>query len=81
MNAKLLRRLAAIGLLIALAGCGRDEVKVEFMEGCVRGGASKSICKCIFGKIEPDLRQMHAGEQVEGLGQHMVQATAICLRD
>ncbi|MDP9881338.1 hypothetical protein J2W25_005674, partial [Variovorax boronicumulans] len=43
MNIKLLRRLAAIGLLIALAGCGRDEVKVEFMEGCVRGGASKSI--------------------------------------
>lgn len=81
MNAKLLRRLAAVGLLIALAGCGRDEVKVEFMEGCVRGGASKSICKCIFGKIEPDLRQMHAGEQVEGLGQHMTQATAICLRD
>ncbi|MNL08286.1 hypothetical protein D3C87_1290010 [compost metagenome] len=81
MKAKLLRRLAAVGLLIALAGCGRDEVKVDFMEGCVRGGASKSICKCIFGKIEPDLRQMHAGEQVEALGQHMVQATAMCLRD
>ncbi|MNV54729.1 hypothetical protein D3C71_1469380 [compost metagenome] len=81
MNIKRLRRLAAIGLLIALAGCGRDEVKVEFMEGCVRGGASKSICKCIFGKIEPDLRQMHAGQQVEELGQHMAQATAICLRD
>lgn len=81
MNIKLLRRLAAIGLLIALAGCGRDEVKVDFMEGCVQGGISKSICKCIFGKIEPDLRQMHAGEQVEGLAQRMTQATAICLRD
>lgn len=81
MNATFLRRFVAVGLLIALAGCSRDEVKVDFMEGCVRGGASKSICKCIFGKIEPDLRQMHAGEQVEGLGQRMVQATAICLRD
>lgn len=81
MSAKLLCRLAVVGLLIPLAGCGRDEAKVDFMEGCVQGGVSKSICKCIFGKIEPDLRQVHAGQPVEGLGQHMAQATAICLRD
>ncbi|WP_157754946.1 hypothetical protein [Variovorax boronicumulans] len=84
MSARLLRlssRLAVLSLLIPLAGCGRDEVKVEFMEGCVQGGVSKSICKCIFGKIEPDLRQMHAGQRVEGLGQRMTQATAACLRE
>ncbi|MNX83582.1 hypothetical protein D3C86_1153530 [compost metagenome] len=81
MSAKFPCRLAAIVLLASLAGCGRDEVKADFMEGCVQGSASKSICKCIFGKIEPDLRQMHAGQQVEELGQHMAQATAICLRD
>ncbi len=51
------------------------------MEGCVQGGVSKSICKCIFGKIEPELRQMHAGQRVEGLGQRMTQATAACLRE
>lgn len=81
MSARFLCRLAIMALLIPVAGCGRDAVKADFMEGCVQSGVSKSICKCIFGKIEPDLRAMHAGQQVEGLGQRMTQATAACLRE
>lgn len=81
MSAKLLCRLAFVAVLIPLAGCGRDEAKVDFMEGCAQGGVSKTICKCIFGKIESDLREMHAGQRVEELGQRMTQATAACLRE
>ncbi len=82
MSTRLLCRFAVVTLLVLLAGCGRDEVKIDFMEGCVQGGVSKSICKCIFGKIELDLRAMHAGQRVEeGMGQRMTQATAACLRE
>jgi hypothetical protein len=76
--------MALTALLIPLVGCGRDQARADFMDGCVQGGASASICKCIFGKMEGDLRAMHASQRVslsDEAGQRLVQATATCLRD
>ena len=84
MNISLPSRVAALIVLAALCGCGRDVVKADFMEGCVQSGVSKSICKCIFGKMEPDLRAMQAMGQVSPGGeasQRFMHATAACLRE
>lgn len=84
MTSRLPCRLAALTLLAALSGCGRDVVKADFMEGCVQSGVSKSICKCIFGKMEPDLRAMQAaGRTSPGaeVRQRLMQATAACARE
>lgn len=44
----------ALFAIVALAGCSDENSKVrgEFMAGCIKGGAGKSICACTFEKLE-----------------------------
>jgi hypothetical protein len=51
MKIKILLSLASIAFLY---GCSDEnkEVRGEFLAGCIQGGATKSICSCIFKKIE-----------------------------
>ena len=82
MSIRLPCHVAALIVLAALSGCCRDVVKADFMEGCVQSGVSKSICKCIFGKMEPDLRAMQAAGQTSLGGessQRLLHSTAACL--
>jgi len=76
--------LFVLALSATVSGCGRDVVKTDFMEGCVQGGVSKSVCKCIFGKMEPDFRAMHAAGRMS-LGteasQRLMQAASACVRE
>lgn len=84
MSSKLVCYLVAGAVLALLGGCGRDEVRADFMDGCVHSGVSKSVCKCVFEKVEPDLRAMHASGRMapgEVLGQRIVQASMVCLRN
>jgi len=81
-------RLGAASSLLAcmalLGGCGRDAVKADFMEGCVQSGVSKSLCKCIFSKVESQLRAMEASQQLapsDEVQLELVQATQVCLRE
>lgn len=40
---------------IFLLSCSNDEsskIKGEFLAGCVSTGASKSVCKCIYSKLQ-----------------------------
>lgn len=82
MSARLLRFLSALALGVVVAGCGRDEVKVDFMNGCTQGGVvPKSTCSCVFDKVEKDLRAMHASEQMSvsnEVAQRLVMASASC---
>lgn len=77
--------LAALAMLAQLAGCARDEVKAEFMNGCLQGNTvSKSTCECVFGKLEPNLRAMHKAQRPfmsEALTQRLVQVAALCQRE
>lgn len=40
--------------LFILAGCADKNSKIrgEFLSGCLQGGTSKSVCKCVFGKLK-----------------------------
>lgn len=40
--------------LVALAGCSDEnsQARGQFLSGCMQGGASKSICSCMLGKLE-----------------------------
>jgi hypothetical protein len=48
-----LRSITAMAL-VTLAGCSDEnsQVRGKFLSGCVQGGASKSICSCMFEKLE-----------------------------
>lgn len=51
--------------IAALAGCSDENSKVrgEFMAGCIKGGAGKSICACTFEKLE----KVYSPEQLKAL--------------
>ncbi len=55
----------ALFAIVALAGCSDENSKVrgEFMAGCIKGGAGKSICACTFEKLE----NAYSPEQLKAL--------------
>ena len=64
--------------LAALTGCSDEnsQVKGEFLSGCVQGGASKSLCSCIFGKLE----QKYSPAEMKAMGpplQHLKTSTDV----
>lgn len=40
-----------------LAACG-DRVESEFMSGCASTSALTKICKCVYRRVEPDLKKL-----------------------
>lgn len=55
---------AAFVSLLALGGCSSeaDRIRGEFIAGCINGGGPKSICACVFDKMESkfDLEEIEA---------------------
>jgi hypothetical protein len=52
----MLKNILIISLLtVSLFACTNDEsskIKGDFLAGCVSSGASKSVCKCIYSKLQ-----------------------------
>ncbi|WP_448653546.1 hypothetical protein ACSHWC_10475 [Pseudomonas fluorescens] len=76
MKVKLSLALACVFLM---AGCS-DENKVvrgEFLAGCVQGGAPKSICSCMFEKLE----EKYSPAQLKELNRPMARPSDSFMRD
>lgn len=52
-----LKLVAALFIGLLLTGCSSEEDKVrgEFLAGCVQGGSSKKMCRCMFDKMTDSL--------------------------
>lgn len=49
-------RILSLTVLIALVSCSdkNSKAKGQFLSGCIKAGATKSQCSCIFGKLESE---------------------------
>ncbi|HEJ4043540.1 hypothetical protein LER27_13950 [Pseudomonas aeruginosa] len=69
----------ALFAIVALAGCSDENSKVrgEFMAGCIKGGAGKSVCACTFEKLE----KAYSPEQLKALNTPYKAPPKIFIKD
>ena len=59
------RFLILLSALFIMISCSdkNDELKGQFVAGCMQGGAPKSACMCIYEKLE----EKYTAEEMQGL--------------
>lgn len=76
-------------LFLVLSGCGDGkirELRAEFVEGCRNTGGERSLCICVFEKIEDeypkeDLLNMKKGVLPKGFPDFIIQSAKVCVAE